>query len=469
MKEAMSSNKSPEPVDTNNKSVNGTAEAVLETNDTPSDTTLYVINSNGLYNKIINGVVQPTFYRLWNNNYLEVQNNVPSTMPQMEQSQYQRYTGSFRYTYNGDLFNLDTRGWQKAQLNQTCQNKEDLYLFYNSLRLQARQHGILLKPLKDLDSNSSLCPLTADNCDNFVNTRREMTGALYQKLSHEKTFGSKFAYAAQVIDIHSMDHDGYKVLTKLLKKVHPKLDPNCETLKQPIFSECKSLHHFIKKYRTYLVFEQLKTKPREYTNKEQVDYVIEQLDDRFEAGILQVKALQNIYLYKSYPSELLVDEDLVDTILKYIPDEEQHSLNNNIEEDSPIINAFQRKPHNTSYTPRSRKTNVSTSKRATICGICGNNGHNGLVDGCDLMSKHINITKFLSNDRQATPKILKGLMEKFKERTQAKVQRAKQNLKITQLNLDEDTKAKIFKVLDEDMEDVHSDEDNSLHSDEDEE
>ena len=60
-------------------------------------------------------------------------------------------------------------------------------------------------------------------------------------------------------------------------------------------------------------------------------------------------------------------------------------------------------------------------------------------------------------------------MEKFKERTQAKVQRAKQNLKITQLNLDEDTKAKIFKVLDEDMEDVHSDEDNSLHSNEDEE
>ena len=142
------------------------------------------------------GVLQPTLYHFWNHQYLEVQNNVPPPSPSMEQTQYQQYTGSFRYTYNGDIFNLDTRGWQKATLNQTCQKKEDLYLFYNSLRLQATQHGILLKPLKDLDSNSSICPLTPENCDNYLNTRREMTGALYQKLSHEKTFGPKFAYAA---------------------------------------------------------------------------------------------------------------------------------------------------------------------------------------------------------------------------------------------------------------------------------
>ena len=56
-------------------------------------------------------------------------------------------------------------------------------------------------------------------------------------------------------------------------------------------------------------------------------------------------------------------------------------------------------------------------------------------------------------------------MEKFKEQTQAKVQRANQNLKITQLNLDEDTQAKILQVLDKDIENIHSDEDNSLHSD----
>ena len=136
----------------------------------------------------------------------------------------------------------------------------------------------------------------------------------------------------------------------------------------------------------------------------------------------------------------MVDEDLMDTILKYIPDEEQHSLGNEVEDDMPTINVFKKTPR-TSYTPRFRQNKVSTSKRATICKICGNNGHDGLVDGCDLMSKHINITKFLSSNLQATPKLLKGLMEKFKERTQARVQRAKQNLKITKLDLDDDTKA----------------------------
>lgn len=92
-----------------------------------------------------------------------------------------------------------------------------------------------------------------------------------------------------------------------------------------------------------------------------------------------------------------------------------------------------------------------------------------MVASCDLMSKHINITKFLSFNRQETPKLLKDLMEKFKERTQARVQCAKQNLKITKLNLDDATKAKLSKVLNEDLDEdnvpAHSDEDISVPSD----
>ena len=50
---------------------------------------------------------------------------------------------------------------------------------------------------------------------NFLNTRRKMTGALYQKLSNEKIFGPKFAYPTQIIsNMHSMDLDGYKVLPR---------------------------------------------------------------------------------------------------------------------------------------------------------------------------------------------------------------------------------------------------------------
>ena len=41
----------------------------------------------------------------------------------MEQIYYHRYTGSFRYTYNRDIFNLDIRGWQKYEFHQMCQHK----------------------------------------------------------------------------------------------------------------------------------------------------------------------------------------------------------------------------------------------------------------------------------------------------------------------------------------------------------
>ena len=134
---------------------------------------------------------------------------------------------------------------------------------------------------------------------------------IYQKLSRQDTFGSNYKYAAQVLEIHSHDQDGIKVLTKLLRKLHPTLNPNCDAIESPQFKDCSSIHSFVRKYRTFLTFEELKVKPRVYSNKEQVTYVLNQLDDRFHDGIVQTKALMNVYLHQNYPPELLVDEDLV--------------------------------------------------------------------------------------------------------------------------------------------------------------
>ena len=215
-------------------------------------------------------------------------------------------------------------------MNQLCPTRNELFLFYSALKLQARQYGILLKPLEQLTEGESICPLNEKTCDNAVSTYKEMTGMLYQKLSQENIFGTSYKYAKQVIEIHAHDHDGFKVITKLLQKIHPRLNPNCEAYKIPVFNDCANIHSFVKNYRTFLKYEQLKTRPREYSNKEQVTYVLDQLDDRFNDGIVQTKALMNNYLHAEYPPELLVDEDLVDTILKYIPEDQQDNLENDI-------------------------------------------------------------------------------------------------------------------------------------------
>ena len=68
-----------------------------------------------------------------------------------------------------------------------------------------------------------------------------------------------------------------------------------------------------------------------------------------------------MYLYKEYPFELLVDEDLMGSILKCIPDEEQHSLGIEVEDDIPTINVFQKQTPRKSYTPRFRQNKTNTS------------------------------------------------------------------------------------------------------------
>ena len=150
---------------------------------------------------------------------------------------------------------------------------------------------------------------------------------------------------------------------------------------------------------------------------EQVTYVLDQLDDRFHDGIVQTKALMNNYLHKDYPPELLVDEDLVDTILKYIPDDQQDNLDNDTD-DSPVINRFQRRQGPRGYNRniignKSRNIDKSNTSRLQTCPICGGTGHNGLKDGCDLMCKSVNINNFLTSDKKATPTVLKDLMDKF--------------------------------------------------------
>ena len=96
-----------------------------------------------------------------------------------------------------------------------------MFLFYSALKLQARQYGILLKPIMQLTEGESICPINEKSCDTATATYKEMTGMLYQKLSQDNIFGSNYKYAQQVIEIHAHDQDGFKVLTKLLRKLHP--------------------------------------------------------------------------------------------------------------------------------------------------------------------------------------------------------------------------------------------------------
>ena len=168
----------------------------------------------------------------------------------------------------------------------------------------------------------------------------------------------------------------------------------------------------------------------------------------------------NVYLHQNYPPELQVNEDLVDTILRHIRDDQQDSLENNIDDDNLIINKFQRgsgfRGRNQSHGSNKQNANNKT-KVGIICQICGGTNHDGLKDDCDLMCMHFNISNFLSSNKKLSPKVIKDLMDKFKERNKERVQRAKQKLKIYKLGLSSEVEDTIMKVMAPSSDDASSD------------
>lgn len=411
-------------------------------------TVKYLPNTNGYFHKLINGILQPDHYKEVDGYYYKVpQSDV--TAPYTT-NQYHRLNGSYRYNYKGEMYNLDMKGWNKVKLSQTCPTKDDLYLFYNSLMLQARTYGILLTPLEEMSAATGICPINRYNCDTALDTIKEMGNALYQKLIETDTFGNKYPQAMDLCRTHASDHNGFKVLTKLLRKVHPRMNANCDTIQRPKFLDCTDIHDFVKKYRNHLLYEMYKERPREYTDKEQVEYILSELDDRFKESITQVNALMNNYLHDPYPPELLVQEDLVQTILQYIPEEEQRSLTNNNEDDA-IINTFNMKrrpyfPRNSSPQQRGKPIQRRPFK-STICSICGMAGHDGPKDGCDFMCKSVNVNNYLSTDKRATPKIIDTIMAKFKQRNKERIQNQRRDYKIQQLELAADIKEQVLTAL----------------------
>ncbi len=70
-----------------------------------------------------------------------------------------------------------------------------------------------------------------------------------------------------------------------MRRRHPALkDINSTDSKQaPLFSTCTSIYTFINAYIEWIQDEKLRNN-REYTDKEKIDYILEQLDNNYQIG-----------------------------------------------------------------------------------------------------------------------------------------------------------------------------------------
>ena len=93
------------------------------------------------------------------------------------------------------------------------------------------------------------------------------------------------------------DADGLGFLWHILTSIHPNLRKitDYDKMPRPVFPQCHDIHDFIAKYNEWLREEKMSNN-RKYTDKETLDYILSQLDDRFDTARQKLeRQLKDIY------------------------------------------------------------------------------------------------------------------------------------------------------------------------------
>ena len=192
-----------------------------------------------------------------------------------------------------------------------------------------------------------------------------------------------------------------------------------ETPPAPSFKHFQNIHIFIQAYIEWLHDEKLRNN-REYSNKEKLDHILNNLDERFAIALSKIGTkLDRLYADPTdplpIPPHLHVTNDLGLYITDLIPDAKKEDLSNNV----PHLFAMQTRSGNKYSTSRKQKSpqgkfrfrqnpGETTSKDTKIntedlewriipgatCPACGKNNHNVYKTGCPSLGLFANCQEF---------------------------------------------------------------------------
>ena len=255
--------------------------------------------------------------------------------------------------------------------------------------------------------------------------------------------------AAKIMRQDVQQQDGFLTLYNLLCIVHPNLIEDHNKPTKPELSVDNDIYSFIGDYRQWLAYEELLH--RNYTDKENVEYVLKNLeqDDRYERARKAIKGTITTFKQSMansgvavFPRTLKI-EVLANTIMSYYSEDEAKSIllpvhpysgdshNADRNNDSNIIRSLNKVKN--PYQPRQsfrsppKKTFPSTfgggfrnvgvqnnqekpslrKRIPRICRCCGQWGHCATVNGCDFAANFIHTHNFLSENPNEVDNILK--------------------------------------------------------------
>ena len=302
--------------------------------------------------------------------------------------------------------------------------KDDLQRVYARWRYNFGYYNIPLKVWTHISAESSLLDLSP-TCINYKAATTTMSAVIfdYFEANKEKLF-EVYTEPKYILKAFENQADGLGFMQQLLTIAHPKLRDvtDYKKMPKPKFNACHDIHDFIATYLAWLR-EEIMLNNRKYTDKENIDYILSELDSRFDTIRLKVeRRMTEVYADPSqplpFPPQYMTNEKLSLNLMKLLPQSERDitDFSNNL----PTINKMMTRSATKSYnkynkpitrTPKDNFENIKWEfMPGAVCSACGQNNHEIYKTGCPAMAIFCNCKKFYD---KTDPKKLAPVLEQF--------------------------------------------------------
>lgn len=219
--------------------------------------------------------------------------------------------------------------------NLKIKDNNDIRAFYERLRGKLAQFNILLKAYDNITKHTGIEEINTVNCTNYENARKYMSSTIFNYFDQYKTsIFENYREPIAYIDGFRRKLDGLGFLKNIMKKRHPNLREIKDETKteKPKFTSEYTIFTFVNAYLEWLHDEKLRNK-REYTQKEQLDHIMSELDNTFDDAKSSIrKDIKELNLDglhpKPFPDNLTVNEELPLYIISLLSSEQQEEIYN---------------------------------------------------------------------------------------------------------------------------------------------
>jgi hypothetical protein len=206
----------------------------------------------------------------------------------------------------------------------------DLRKMYHRLRNYMSRYNILLIPYDDITRTGTLLEINEENCTNYESASKTMSIGIFDYFDeHKDNLFKDYVPPKYALKAFEHSNDGVGFLRHIMKGQHPKLRDitDYDRMDKPQFLKHVDIHSFLSKYLDWLQEENMMN-GRKYTDKENMDYILEQLDDRFDTARVKIETRMNELFSdpnnpQPFPPHLQTNPSLSINIMNLIPQKEQ--------------------------------------------------------------------------------------------------------------------------------------------------